>query len=240
MLPTLLTYNLIFLSALTALVIFKAPTLIHASSAVLFTPVLLYFTRQLKHTLQERSVRAKYASRFQYRSNNSSSYLQTLGHSPAGSGLTSSPSLLLPQYSDDDAIEGQVVSDPEVHDINKRLFLKLIGSAGLTTFLFSLFTRQSHAAFFGSVPGPGTVAIKDTAGNKIDPAEKQPTDGYEITGVDDDSPPSYYGFLNKDGAWYIAREDAQGEFRYTRGSSNYSAAWDNRTSHIYDYFNNIF
>jgi len=121
--------------------------------------------------------------------------------------------------------------DPEVIklkkegvDIDRRTFLKLIGSAGVSLFLFSLFTKRAEAAFFGSVPGPGTVSIKDAAGNKINPAERHPTDGYKISEVDD-SIPAYYGFLNKDGAWYIMKETDTGSYLYVRGDTDFSGNW---------------
>jgi hypothetical protein len=124
-------------------------------------------------------------------------------------------------------------------DADRRTFIKLIGSAGVTLFFFSLFTRNAEAAFFGSVPGPGTVNLKDIAGNKIDPAEKQATDGYRINQIDD-STPAFYGFQNASGAWYIMREDASGNYRYTKGASDFSTNWTNRASLTYDYFDNIF
>jgi len=127
-----------------------------------------------------------------------------------------------------------------VADGDKRLFLKLIGSTGVSLLLMALFTKKAQAAFFGSVPGPGVVAIKDSAGNKIDPAEKNPTDGYEITDIDDSSSPAYYGFVKKTGAWYIMEEDSTGSYRYYKGSSNYSVSWTGRALLSYDYFNSVF
>lgn len=125
-------------------------------------------------------------------------------------------------------------------DIDRRAFLKLIGSAGVSLFLFSLFTKRAEAAFFGSVPGPGAVTIKDSLGNKIDPAIKEPTDGYKITDLDD-SAPAYYGFVDKDGNWFIQKEDdTSGAYRYVKGTSSYSTNWTNRGSLTYDYFNNVF
>lgn len=124
-------------------------------------------------------------------------------------------------------------------DIDRRAFLKLIGTAGLSLFMFSLFTKRAEAAFFGSVPGPGTVSIKDSAGNKIDPAEKKPTDGYNITDVDDSSP-AYYGFLNKSGAWFIQKEGTSGDYRYAKGASSYATNWTGRAGLTYDYFDNVF
>ncbi|MBI5044621.1 MAG: hypothetical protein HZC02_01735 [Candidatus Levybacteria bacterium] len=125
-------------------------------------------------------------------------------------------------------------------DIDRRMFLKLIGSAGITVFLFSLFTKRAQGAFFGSVPGPGTVAIKDTTGAKIDPAIKQPTDGYTLAQLDDSSSTAYYGYLNKDSAWYILKEDSSGNYRYVKGSSSFSTNWTNRASLTYDYFDAVF
>ncbi len=124
-------------------------------------------------------------------------------------------------------------------DFDRRAFLKLIGSAGISVFLFSLFTKNAEGAFFGSVPGPGTVSLKDSAGNKIDPSEKQPTDGFKINQLDD-SAPAYYGFTKKGGAWFIMKEDATGNYRYTKGLSGFPINWTNRASLTYDYYDNIF
>jgi len=129
-------------------------------------------------------------------------------------------------------------------DVDRRIFLKLIGTAGLSLFFFSLFTKKAQAAFFGSVPGPGTVALKDSLGNEIDPAEKQPTDGYNITELDD-STPSYYGFMNKEGAWFIMKEDPAHPvdvpyYSYVKGDSSFSTNWTSRATLSYDYFNNTF
>lgn len=134
-----------------------------------------------------------------------------------------------------------------VPDVDRRIFLRLIGSAGVAMFMMALFTKRAEAAFFGSVPGPGTIALKDSAGNKIDPAEKQPTDGYKITQIDDTSSATYayYGFINKAGAWYIQRETltgaTAGQYLYSSGSSSFSTNWTNRAATLtYDYFDVIF
>lgn len=134
--------------------------------------------------------------------------------------------------------EGKVRVDEE-----RRKFLKIIGTAGVTLFLFSIFTKKAQAAFFGSVPGPGTVSLKDSTGNVIDPAIKKPTDGYAVTEIDDSTSTAYYGFVNKDGEWFIQKEDSSGGYRYTKGSSGFTNAttgWPNRTNLSYDYFDNIF
>ncbi len=88
------------------------------------------------------------------------------------------------------------IKDSE-YDPERRKFLKLIGAAGGAIFLTAIFTKKAEASFFGSMPGPGTVAIKNTQGVAIDPAEKKPTDGYSITEIDDTGSDTYYGFVNK-------------------------------------------
>lgn len=130
------------------------------------------------------------------------------------------------------AEEGKV----EKLDHDRRAFLKIIGSAGVSLFMFALFTKKAEAAFFGSVPGPGTVGIKNASGQLINPAEKHPTDGYKISRIDD-STPAYYGFTNKDGEWFIMKEDSSGNYTYAVGTSSFSTNWANRASLTYgEYF----
>jgi hypothetical protein len=126
-------------------------------------------------------------------------------------------------------------------DIDRRMFLKLIGSAGVSLFMFSLFTKKAEAAFFGSAPGPGVVALKDSAGNKIDPAEKQPTDGYRISRLDDGIP-AYYGFTNKNHAWFVMKELDDGSYLYRRGASGFATAWSERdgVGIVYGEYENVF
>jgi len=124
-------------------------------------------------------------------------------------------------------------------DVNRRMFLKLAGSAGVALFLFAIFNKRTENAFFGSMNSAGSVTIKDSQGNKIDPSEKQPTDGYKINELDD-SDTTYYGFVRKDGAWFIMREEPNGSFRYSKGPSNFSTGWTNRVGLSYDYFDNVF
>ncbi len=132
----------------------------------------------------------------------------------------------------------EITESKERFDKNRRVFIKLIGSAGISLFVFSLFTKKAQAAFFGSVPGPGTVALKDSTGAAIDPAEKHPTDGYKISEVDDSSP-AYYGFTNKTGAWFIMKETS-GVYRYISGASSFSTNWTGRAALTYDYYHNVF
>lgn len=129
------------------------------------------------------------------------------------------------------------------YDPERRKFLKLIAAAGGSLFMLTVFTKKAEAAFFGSMPGPGTVSIKNTSGTQIDPAEKKPTDGYNITEIDDSGVDTYYGFVNKDGAWYIQKELSTGAYRYTKGSSDFTNAttgWPNKVNLSYGYFNDVF
>lgn len=143
--------------------------------------------------------------------------------------------------------ESEEVSEDEVEDLlnvkdkTRRQFLKIIGGGGVSLFLMMfVFKDKANAAFFGSAPGPGVVSVKNIAGEKIDPAEKQPTDGYNVSEIDDSNSPAYYGFVHQNGAWYIAKEDSSGAYRYVSGASAFSTSWTNRVSLTYDYFDNIF
>lgn len=137
-------------------------------------------------------------------------------------------------------IDYETLSPQEALDADRRRFIKMIGSAGLSVFLMSIFTQKARAAFFGSVPGPGTVALKDTSGTPIDPARHHPTDGYRISEIDDATTPSYFGFVNSTGNWFIMREESSGAYRYSAGSTDFATNWTNRSGLSYDYFDSVF
>lgn len=127
-----------------------------------------------------------------------------------------------------------------IADIDKRLFLKLIGGTGTAFFLYSIFNKKTNL-FQGIAPAaPELTALKDTSGNKIDPAQTQPTDGYRISEIEDNAI-SFYGYTNTDNAWYIMRVDTDtGSIRYARGDGNFPGNWTGRENLKYDYFNNVF
>jgi hypothetical protein len=129
--------------------------------------------------------------------------------------------------------------DISIKDIDKRAFLKLIGGAGITYFLLSLFNRRTEG-LFGNSAGLGIATLEDTSGRKINPAESHPTDSYQISEIDDGTT-AYYGFTNKDGAWFIMKEDPDtGSFRYANGTSDFPEHWDSRKNLKYDYYHNVF
>ena len=64
---------------------------------------------------------------------------------------------------------------------------------------------------------------------------------YMISDVDDASNPKYYGFADREGGWYILKEDTTDKtYRYCKGTSDYTTNWTNRASSTYDYPFNIF
>ncbi len=67
--------------------------------------------------------------------------------------------------------------------------------------------------------------------------------GYFVADVDDAATTKYYGFINKDGKWYILKEDTAASpktYRYDSGSSGYPTAWTGRAGGSYDYPNEKF
>ena len=143
-----------------------------------------------------------------------------------------------------EAEQGTVVS-PDFQ-IEKRKLLKLFAGTSAGLLLLYLFNpKKANAAFFGSIPGPGTVAIKDAAGTVVDPATKNPTDGYGIADVDESTTTHYYGFIHYNSTdWYIFRESS-GVYTYAskinNSASSYDTAWANRTgSLIFGPYNEAF
>lgn len=215
-----LIYNIVVLSVFLTAGLLNTQNAREFLTALLFTPPLIYFCRLLIGNL-------KY-----------SPFTVESSEPPEPSRTLSNPTNPVNLYQPLEPLE--LPSDPNVADVNRRLFLKLVGGAGLSVFMMSIFTDKAHAAFFGSMPVPGAMTLKDSTGTAIDPAEKQPTDGYEISELDDSTVPAYYGFVHKTGAWYISREDENGSYRYAKGPSDFPTGWANRATHVYDYFDNVF
>lgn len=128
-----------------------------------------------------------------------------------------------------------------ISDIDKRVFLKLIGSAGIFIFLFSLFNKKAENMFYKSLPDSGKAYFdkKEPPSGKAG-AVTQPTDEYGISEVDNGET-SYYGYTKLGGAWYIMKVDnATSSFRYVKGDKNFPASWKDRQKLKYDYFGNVF
>lgn len=128
----------------------------------------------------------------------------------------------------------------DVADIDKRVFLKLVGGIGFSLLLYSIFNKKVEGLFSKSLPGSGDFSLRGIDGNKINPAQSQPTDGYRLSEIDDGAI-AYYGFIKQGGNWYIMKVETDiGSIRYTRGDFNLPRSWANRENLKYDYFSNIF
>lgn len=148
----------------------------------------------------------------------------------------------LPKKSDEGAervvvkikSEGKVKKEPvEIVDIDKRAFLKMIGAAGFSFFIFSLFTRRVESLILNRNFGGLSSSSRD-------PSPVESTEGYRVTEISTEEY-NYYGFVNKEGNWYIMREDpTEGSFRYVKGDLNFSNGWARREKMRYDYFHSIF
>ena len=67
-------------------------------------------------------------------------------------------------------------------------------------------------------------------------------DPYEASDQDAASNPSYYGFVDVDGNWYIISiNSATGATRYAKGlAGTYETSWAARTTLTYNYYYNAF
>lgn len=68
-------------------------------------------------------------------------------------------------------------------------------------------------------------------------------DGYNQGNMDNSTDPvaipSYYGFTDTDGNWYV-QKILNGYSEYARGTTDYSTNWTNRVSLIYAPFDQVF
>lgn len=154
-------------------------------------------------------------------------------HAPATVSVQAMP-ISKTQIYDDDRFE-----KVEVADIDKRTFLKIIGTAGISFFIFSLLGRRVENMLFGRLTDSGINPMGET------PQQSTGTggsiEGYKISEIDDTSDITYYGFVNKDGAWFIMKENLEANtYRYTRGDSGFSLNWQIRGDLKYDYYFNLF
>lgn len=209
---TLLTYSSFVIASLFVIVAFiTSTTYTQLAVAILLYPLIAYFAFKI------------YSRKaWSHRSSQSAAVIQPID-------LTETA---IPTKKDNFSIS----------DVDKRLFLKLIGGAGIFYFIYSIFSKKTEGLFSGIAPaGSGLTALKDTAGNKINPAESQPLDGYKISEILEDNVVSFYGFTNKDGAWFVMKVDTDtGSVRYSRGDVNFSSNWTSRRNLRYDYFSNVF
>lgn len=142
-----------------------------------------------------------------------------------------------------------VSDDDKDIDESKRNFLKLLAGTGVTSFLlYILNPKKINAAFFGNgTGGSGNIYLRDSGGNKIDPAVNSPTDGFGICDIATVDTNNYYGYTDKNGRWYILKENSSGSsYQYASRLNNtsvtdgYATAWSGKSSLTYGNFNDAF
>ncbi|MBI2049671.1 hypothetical protein HYT32_02075 [Candidatus Roizmanbacteria bacterium] len=137
-------------------------------------------------------------------------------------------------------IEDTKEKNIEVTDINKRAFLKIVGATGLSFFLISTFGRTIQSLLSGQTLTQIPTPIGNPQNSQANGPKTSPTDEYKISEVDDDII-SFYGFINKNGDWFIMKGDTNsGTFRYAKGTSNFPENWKKRKNLKYDYYDNTF
>jgi hypothetical protein len=68
-------------------------------------------------------------------------------------------------------------------------------------------------------------------------------EGFTVSDIDNDGTPNYYGFVDRQGRWYIMEETLSAgadTYRYASGDNAYPAAWTGRAGITYAYFNGMF
>lgn len=136
----------------------------------------------------------------------------------------------------EEIVEEQPVTKLEVHDIDKRAFLKLVAGAGISFLFFSLINKKTNSLFGNNSPltSNGSDAVNQHY-QSIAAAS-----GYKITEIDNGAT-TYYGFTNTTGGWMIMKEDSDtNSYRYARGDNNFPTNWDNRENIKYGYYYQVF
>ena len=84
---------------------------------------------------------------------------------------------------------------------------------------------------------PVTLAYEPATNEAQEIAD--PTAGYKISDIDESGTTAYYGYLDKNGNWYIM-EVTGTTVRYFKGAEDYTTSWTGRALLGYGYFNAIF
>lgn len=101
--------------------------------------------------------------------------------------------------------------------------------------LKSLFNIEVKGMFGGGPSSSGSGGSANTG------AILDSLDHYHIADGDEVGTTKYYGFLDKDGNWYIMKNDTTANnYRYAKGSGSYSTNWTDRAALTYDYYDIIF
>jgi len=97
-----------------------------------------------------------------------------------------------------------------------------------------------------ATPTQNKIPIADGVGGTLAlgwipaiPGSEDLTAKYKITDIDDSGSTKYFGFIDKDGNWFIMSLTAT-EARYVKGTSGYTTNWTGCAGLTYDYFYNAF
>lgn len=137
--------------------------------------------------------------------------------------------------------ETTVQNKVEITDIDKRTFLKLVGAAGLSFFVFSILGKRVESLLLGNALQSKIPELQNTETQVDSSSQIKNNEDFKISEIDDSGEATYYGFINKAGNWMIMKEDSESSsFRYAKGDSNFEKNWPNREKLKYDYFHNLF
>jgi len=141
-------------------------------------------------------------------------------------------------------VEENIVPAPEPGQLPEdyRPYRRVI-KAGNRLIFDDNITSASRGGGGVDTTGLATTAKQDeivTAIGSITTTPK-PTDAYSISNIEATATYKYFGFEDKDGAWYIMRKTlADNTFLYTAGASDYSTAWTDRASQSYASYGSTF
>lgn len=87
-----------------------------------------------------------------------------------------------------------------------------------------------------------TIRDQEVNVPKATEAKQDPTAKYNIANTDTASTVQYFGFLDKDGNWYVLKNNGAGIYTYCSGlvASPYATAWTGRAGLTYVTFDNAF
>ena len=89
--------------------------------------------------------------------------------------------------------------------------------------------------------GMGATSSSGSGGSSSTPIIIDSLDHYKPSDADETTANKYYGFLDKDGNWYIMKNDTSANsYRYAKGSGSYSTNWTGRAGLTYGYFDVVF
>jgi len=64
---------------------------------------------------------------------------------------------------------------------------------------------------------------------------------FKVSDKDESGDPKYYGYLDKEGHWYILEEGVAADtFRYAYGASDYATNWTGKAGLSYGLYNEVF